>query len=338
MTVFGSCISRIALLDGNRTGHGVAADGIEIHYHVPCHNMICAVMPPPFSKSEVDSIRAEELCDRNQLRNVQQMLDKETLRLLLDPGAEWLLMDLYDMQLHVVATEITTFSVVTGIPEFFRTALYDRYKDKIKMLNFLELPKWIVYPYVDLFFEKLLSRYDSDHIILNRFRSGTWYLDQDGVIRRIPDNLKDPWHSNDKYNAALAELEQYIIDKYRPYVIDMTKYYMGDANIWGHEVSGGHFETAFYHETLRQIVRIVRGEADERYFSSPDFFSDDRPWIDELKKERFDIKSGLKLLETLIDQGDILWLNVLDRLHIHAPHNLDVEKYVQYAISAFGAE
>ena len=70
----------------------------------------------------------------------------------------------YDFQNDFGVCKETTFS--TCAHEFFQTGLYRKYQNDVKIANFMELPTWIWYPYVDLFFEKLMTKYDSKHIIL----------------------------------------------------------------------------------------------------------------------------------------------------------------------------
>ena len=159
--------------------------------------------------------------------------------------------------------------------EFFNTNPFKKHKEEIDIINFMNVPKCLTYGYIDLFFEKLMKKYDSDHIILNRFRFNTYYLDKNGNIQYIPETFRRPYHSNDKYNRQLFEIEAYIIEKYNPYVIDLSKYYMVDENIWDN-LNGEHFEEAFYRETFSQIKKIIYGETTEKYFSSPNFFDINR--------------------------------------------------------------
>jgi hypothetical protein len=107
--------------------------------------------------------------------------------MLLESDAEWLVMDLFDMQNNFLIFREAVFA--TCAHEYLRTNSFNKNKNDIKVANFMNLPKWIWDPYVDIFFEKILKKYDSNHIILNRFRSNTYYLDKDGGIKEIPDNF-----------------------------------------------------------------------------------------------------------------------------------------------------
>ena len=66
-----------------------------------------------------------------------------------------------------------------------------------------------------------------------------------------------------------------MVKKYQPYVINISGYFMGDANIWDN-LNASHFEGEFYRETYDQIVRIIRGETEERYFDTVNFFNPQR--------------------------------------------------------------
>ena len=102
-------------------------------------------------------------------------------------------------------------------------------------------------------------------------------------------------------------LEQYFIDKYNPWVIDLSKYFMGDQNSW-ENLNGAHFEKQFYRET---------------------FFSKKRRGYEEDLQRKFDVESALELFYTLLDEEDVLWINILDKLNTYAPEDERVIELVQ---------
>lgn len=335
VNILGSCISRISLLDGDRSGHGIAHDRIEMEYFLDKQNIALSVMPPPFSKNEIMDISAEELWDKSRIHSLRQCLNKSTVHMLLESDADWLVMDLFDMQNDFAIYKETAFA--TCAHEYFQTKCFNKYKEDIKVANFMTLPKWVWYPYVDIFFEKIMKKYDENHIILNRFRSNTYYLDKDGAIKEIPNNFKNPFQANDKYNQSLKELEDYIIEKYNPYVIDLTQYFMGDATFWDN-LNGAHFEKEFYRETYTQLIRIIQGETDNRYYSEPDFFNKTRRGYEEDKQRVFDIEHGIKAVDMLISKEDFLWVNVLDKLDTYAPDDERVMEYKKFMNDFFVTE
>jgi len=326
INVLGSCVSRIALLDGDRAAHGIVGEDVELGFFLDKQNIICAMMPAPFEKEEIDSIRAEEIYDPTRIRSLKQCLAKDTLDMLFSPKADYIVMDLYDMQNDFAIYNGTTFS--TCAHEFFQTELYRKYAKDISVANFMLMPEEKWFHMADVFFDKLMEVYDSDHIILNRFRSNTYYLAKDGYVVNVPENYKRPYHSNDAYNQVLWNLEQHIIEKYNPYVIDLSKYFCGDENYWDN-LNGAHFEKEFYRETYEQIMRIVRGESSERYFSEPRFFESNRRGYEEDKVRKFNVDYNIVMFNKLLDSGDVLWLNILDKLNIYAPVDERVKQYMQ---------
>lgn len=327
VNILGSCISRISLLDGDCSGHGIAHDKIEMKYFLDKQNIALSVMPPPFSKNEIMDISAEELWDKSRIHSLQQCLNKSTVHMLLESDADWLVMDLFDMQNDFAIYKETAFA--TCAHEYFQTKCFNKYKEDIQVANFMTLPKWIWYPYVDIFFEKIMKKYDENHIILNRFRSNTYYLDKDGMIKEIPNNFKNPFQANDKFNQPLKELEDYIIEKYNPYVIDLSQYFMGDATFWDN-LNGAHFEKEFYRETYTQLIKIIQGETDNRYYSEPDFFNKTRRGYEEDRQRVFDIEHGIQTLDMLISKEDFLWVNILDKLDTYAPDDERVKEYKKF--------
>ncbi|MBQ7667774.1 MAG: hypothetical protein IJS47_00395 [Clostridia bacterium] len=327
VNILGSCISRLSMLDGDKAGHNIADKDISMDYFLDKQNIVCAMTSAPFSREEVETIKEEELWDKTRLKSLKQCLTKDTVKMLLESDAEYLVMDLFDMQNDFAIYGKTMFS--TCAHEFFNTALCKKYANGIELANFMGLPKWAWYGYVDLFFEKIMQKYDSNHIILNRFRSSTYYLTKNGDIALIPNDYKKPFHSNDKYNKTLTELEQHIIDKYNPYVVDLSKYFMVDENFWDN-FNGAHFEKAFYEETFNQVKRIIKGETKEKYFSNPDFFNEEHTKKELEKPRGFNVDGAIKLFEELVEKQDLLWINILDKLNIYAPDNEKVKQYMEF--------
>lgn len=334
ITVLGSCVSRVSLLRGNTKVHGIedgekhGKDGLELEYFLDKHNIVLAMCPPPFSQSEVNTITSQELWDKSRDVSLRQLLMKQTIPLLLNGESEYLIMDFYDFHNNFLVYGDTAFG--TGANEFMNTKLYRKYADKFLSYTFFELPTWIYYPMVDWFFETIMQKFDADHIILNRFRANTFYLDKDGKVELIPEDFKKPFQCNDRMNPQCRKLEEYVIRKYNPYVIDISKYFIGDANLWSN-LNGSHYEKEFYRETYDQIVRIIEKETDERYFETVQMFDRNRAGFEEDMKRKFDIDYGIRFLEILLEENkglSELSLNILDKLYSYAPEDKRVIHYI----------
>lgn len=327
INVLGSCVARISLLNGELDGHGVYGENMQLGYFLDKQNIVSAMMPPAFLKEEIATIKAEEIYEPSRIHSLKQCLDKSTMDLLLNSDADYVVMDLYDFQNDFGILNDTTFS--TCAHEFFQTGLYRKYQKDVKIANFMELPTWIWYPYVDLFFEKLMTKYDSKHIILIRFRSNTYYYGKDGKVHLVPEDFKKPFHSNDKYNAPLKALEDYIIRKVNPWVIDLSSYYMGDENVWDN-LNGAHFELEFYKDVYSCIKRIVKGEELQGRNMVPSYMLESfGKATAEEKNRKFDVDGALELLPQWIDQEEVLWMNLLHKLNIYAPEHPMVMEYTR---------
>ena len=327
ISVIGSCVSRVSLLDGHQEEHGIHKNinipDLELEYYFDKHNIALAMLPPPFSEKEVETITADQLCDKPRDKSLRQQLMKKTVPMLMEGDSEYLIMDFYDFHNFVFAYKDTAFC--TQANEFCQTELYQKYKNDLRAVNLLELPTWILYGMVDRFFETILQKFDADHIILNRFRANTFFLYTDGKISLIPDACKQPFQCHDKYNGQIRALEEHVIQCYHPYVIDLSKYFMGDANVWDNW-NASHFENEFYRETYDQIIRIVTGQAKERYFEKTRLFNPKRRGYGEDAKRCFDVEWGLDIVRLLLENGDDLWANVLELLEIHAPNDERVKE------------
>jgi len=91
--------------------------------------------------------------------------------MLLDGQAEFLVIDLYDFQNDAAYYNNASFS--TCAHEFFNKGAYKSYHEEIGVFNFMKTPTFMWYGYVDLFFQKIIDKYDSKNIILDRFFSVT---------------------------------------------------------------------------------------------------------------------------------------------------------------------
>ena len=144
----------------------------------------------------------------------------------------------------------------------------------------------------------------------------------------VPDNFKMPYHSNDKYNEPLRRFEDYIIEKYHPYVIDLSRFFMGDENAW-ENLNGAHFETEFYRESFDSIKEIILEGSQKKIYNFPKLMDFARRGYEEDKKRSFDVDQGLEMIQSLLNQNDFLWLNLLDKLATYAPENEMVQLYVK---------
>lgn len=331
VNVLGSCVSRICMLNGDTTLHGIYGDEMELGYFLDKQNLALAMLAAPFSREEVEAIDEECLYDKSRIRALRQCLNKTTVNMLMESDAEYLVMDLYDFHNDFLSYGDTAFS--TCAHEFCNTELFTKQKEKFHVYNFMHLPSWIWYGYVDLFFEKIMEKYDADHIILMRFRSNKYYQCKDGLIRRLPDEFKQPYHSNDKYNAPLATLEDYIISKYNPYVIDLSKYYMCDENMWTN-LNGAHFEREYYRDGYKIIRDIIVNKSEQRVWDTPAYLENGLRF-EEMKTKgyEFNVEQALQLLPLLVEVGDPLWMNLLAKLHTYAPDNEQVQAYLQACFS-----
>ena len=300
---------------------------MEQGYYFDKNNIAFMMLPRVFTDEEIDTISADDLYDKTRLKALKQCLDKSTMDLLLASDAEYLVIDLYDFHNDFVLYKNTAFS--TCAHEFMNTELFELNKDNMKIANLMNMPEEYYYPLVDLFFDKIMNKYDANHIILNRFRSNKYYLAKDGMIKEIPEEYRKPFHSNYIYNENVRKLEDYIITKYNPYVIDLSSYYMCNENEWDN-LNGAHFEKAFYIETYKYIRTILSGETDERYFDMPHFMWDNFGVPDESEKDyAFDVESAIELLIELVEKEDVLWVNILHKLNIYAKNNPVVMEYTQ---------
>ncbi len=326
--ILGSCVSRVSMLNGNRDMHGVYGEGMKLGYFLDKENIVCAMLPSPFSAEEVVSIQKEELWNKKAIHALKQCMDKSTVRLLMESNADFLVIDLYDFQNDFVIRGQEIFSSCAA--EFMNTKVFRDTAQEYRLANFFNLPAALWRSYIDAFFERIMGKYDANHIILNRFRSGTYYLGKNGLVNLLPNNLKNWYQCSDKYNVQLRDLEGYIIQLINPYVIDLSRYFFCDENFWG-APHGAHAEREFYRESYRHIVEISEGKSEKRCIDVPDFITGEtsEEYNREIRQHPLDIDSTLKLLHELKAQDDVLWMNLFHRLRVCYPNDARIEQMIQ---------
>lgn len=318
------------MLNGDINGHGIADDNMELGYFLDKQNIVCAMMPPAFTDEEIDSIDIECLYDKSRYNSLKQCLNKKTVELLLESDAEYLIIDLYDFHNDIAIYNNTAFS--TCAHEFLNTNLYKRISDNVKWSNFMFHPTWTWYPYIDLFFEKIMQKYDSNHIILNRVNCNKYYLGKDGRVKPISENFRRGWHAKYEYNENIRRIEDYIIQKCNPYVIDISKYYLVDENKWD-DLNGTHYENGFYSQTFDIIKEIINNKPDKRVYDMPKFMSE----LDDMKVDcELDIEEGIRSFLMLLEEEDLRWMSILAKLYVVAPEDERVRAYMQVMMEEMG--
>lgn len=338
VNVLGSCVSRVSLLDGITDETGIADDRLEIAYNLDKQNVVCATYPPAFTRDEVENIVDIDVHEKYAIRSLQQNLNKDTMDLLKNSVGDYVITDFMDMHMAHAKYRDTYFA--TQALEFYRTNLGEKYKQDIEMVRFLELPeeKWLYR--VDQFWDEMMEKYDGDHIILNRFRSNSYYLATDGCVREIPwDRFHGPSHPIPELNEATRRLENHIIERYNPWVIDLSKYFMGDENVW-ENLQGAHFEREFYRETMDAVREIIFQDGSgnwgtgvgemlhKKCFDKPRFFQEKRRMLQDEAGYKLDIDDAIKSLESFRNVGDMLWVNILDKLYMRRLDDARVIEYV----------
>lgn len=261
LDVLGSCISRMILLGGDYNKKGVVNKDIKLEYFFDKNNIVSSMMPAPFTRKEVDSIKAEELYSPDRINSLKQEINKDMFSMIMNGKADYLVIDFYGLMLPVSVYKETTFGNYAY--DFYNTKLYKKYTDKIREINFMDVPEFLWYPYVDLFFNEVLKKFDSKHIILNRFHACKSYIGKDLHIKEIPDTFRKPFHGRYEYNDKVKKLEEYIINKVDPYIIDLTKYFITDERHWDN-LNGVHYQKLFYEEALIQLEDILFNDNSEK--------------------------------------------------------------------------
>ncbi|GHV48327.1 hypothetical protein FACS189499_07510 [Clostridia bacterium] len=169
-------------------------------------NNIVSCMMPPLSVEYM----TEQLVHNSEYarRCVQYSLDKSTVSRLLNSDSDFLVVDFFDMCQHVAVSGNTTFSTY----DYTMTRVDGISKIIEGQVNFLELPKFFWYSYVDIYWDTMVDKFGSN-IVLVRLSCCDRYMRASGGVTPLPERVLG--FGNRIYNNALAELEDWIEENYR---------------------------------------------------------------------------------------------------------------------------
>ena len=240
--VHGSCVSRTCFnfIDNSK---------IQVNHNFSRNHLVSCMMPPVnlyFEHGELVTHKSEyaERC-------MNLALNKKTLPMLLESESEYIVIDFFDFCQPVCGFYDSTFSSYDYT--FYRTNAFKENKENIIQIDFLNIPTSLWYGYVDLYFKKIKEKF-GDHIILNRLNCSNTYVSKENKLKEIPERLRH--FGNSTYNQALHALEDYVIEKYCPYVVDISKYFIPDEN-YNPDTTPVHYEKNYHLLQSDIISRII---------------------------------------------------------------------------------
>ncbi|KAF6558674.1 hypothetical protein G9G63_25360 [Paenibacillus sp. EKM202P] len=251
--VHGSCLSR-DIFNVNKDTN------ISVNSYLSRNNIVSSMMPPANI-----STRSEELLFFNSEyshRCLRNGIEKNTVPILLNSSADFLVIDFFDLCQPVAVYKNTTFS--TYDYSFYNTAAYKSESEQFQSINFLEIPSWLWYGYIDLYWEKMIEKFGGN-IILVRTRGCNHYISRDGEVKDTPPAMLH--FGNAIYNKQLYELEEYVINKYNPYVLDVSKYFIADEE-YNRDVTPVHFEENYAISSWSLMQNIILNKPKQRYYDN----------------------------------------------------------------------
>ena len=298
--IYGSCVSRAVLLEGDVTKKGSVEPRININYFFDKHPILSCMTPVPnteiLNENIINNITSDELWDKSthNLRGIKQELLKVTLPMIRESKANYFIFDLYDFHTNLLIYDHTLISPYKY--ESFNTRIYQNNKQQFNQLFFpLELPLGLWYGYVKLFMDEVFAKYGKENVIMLRFNACSHYLTKDKKVCEIPKNFLNPWMANYRFNERLRMLEDRIIEDYSPQVIDLSKYYIGDESFIT-DLQGAHFSEGYYLESMRKLREIILDKKDMKWHSAElSFTAISNIFMMDIENEEF--KKMWKLIE-----------------------------------------
>lgn len=251
--IHGSCLSRNIFTVNKNTD-------ISVNNYFSRNNIVSSMMPP----ANISTNRDELLFFDSEYshRCLRNGIEKNAVPMLLNSTADFLVIDFFDFCQPVAVYKNTTFS--TYDYSFYNTAAYKNEPEQFKSVNFLELPTWLWYGYIDIYWEKMIGKFGGN-IILIRVRCCNNYLSKEREVKATPPNLLN--YGNSIYNKPLYELEEYVIKKYNPYVLDVSKYFIADED-YNPDVTPVHFEENYLKSSWSLMQDVILNKPKQRYYDN----------------------------------------------------------------------
>ncbi|MCL2018742.1 MAG: DUF6270 domain-containing protein [Oscillospiraceae bacterium] len=258
--VHGSCVSRnifnVNIFENSK---------IKVNQHFSRNCVISSMMPPvDFNVEQSEMLHKSDY----SYRCMRYALHKNTVPLLEKSTSQFLVIDFFDLCQNAVAYKNTTFSHYDT--SFFATSAYKENVDKYKIVHFFDMPMFLWFGYIDLYLNKMTEKF-GDNIILVRLQCAKYYIGKNvpsgGVVKDFPE-----WklgYGNALYNEKLKELEDCIIEKYNPYVIDVSKYFISDES-HNADFTPVHFENDYALAASKSMYEIIKKKPKQKYYENID--------------------------------------------------------------------
>lgn len=246
--IHGSCVTReiFNFFDENTKKE------IKVNQYFYRQNIVSSMMPETGLPTDFENIGGGIEEKEFLRRSLNYALDKSTVPRLLNSESKCLIVDLFDVFEFVMTYKNTTFSTVDEL--FWGTPNFKENFDEIKRMNFCEIATCYWYGYIDLYFKSMTGKFDK--VILNRLSRCEIYISENGTMRSIMEDYSHNTGSSAEHNLSVRVLEEYIIDRYDVYVMNYTKYFVGEHEATPYGIAASHFEKLYY-QTGKDILPLI---------------------------------------------------------------------------------
>jgi len=252
--IHGSCVSRdIFNCPDNKN--------VKVRHYFSRNNIASSMMPPADISTKKEELSKYD--SEYSHRCVRQAIEKQAVPLLTESESEFLVIDFFDFCQPVACYKGTTFSTYDYC--FYHTSAFRNEREAYSSVNFFDVPSYLWYGYIDLYFQKMTQKFGKQRIILNKLNCCNGYIDKSGNLKPTPENLLN--FGNAKFNKHLDDLENYVIQKYNPYVIDITKYFIPDETD-NPDVTPIHYEGSYHEAAWFLINNILMNKPTQRLYDN----------------------------------------------------------------------
>lgn len=250
--IHGSCVSRTIF-------NYPANETVKVKRYFARNNHASSMMPP----ADISTKREELLIHDSEYshRCMRQAIEKQAVPSLMESESEFLVIDFFDFCQPVACYKDTTFSTYDYC--FYNTSAFRNERQAYSSFNYFDVPSCLWYGYIDLYFQKMTRKYGNQNIVLNKLSCFNGYIDKFGNLQPTPEKLLN--FGNAKFNKNMDDLETYVIERYHPYVIDITKYFVPDEH-HNPDVTPIHYEESYQEAGWFHTCNILMNKPTQRVF------------------------------------------------------------------------
>lgn len=251
LAIIGSCPSRDPFNSKFGTGYKNFYEVVMTHFQM---SVISSMSEPvEYEEKKLEGVNPAKI------NEVKSDLEKDLLSNLLKSNPEYIIMDFWADHFFG-AIKLSDGKFITN--NEWRVKLTQFYKEQqnAEIIEMYKNPEYFLSIWkdsIDKFFQFVQDKLPDTKVIIHKARNVKLYLDDDNVRKELRNAPGIRSIDVDEFNSLWATMDDYVISKYNPYVIDVfnDKFFTHNKHPWGKLYV--HYNRQYYLDFLSDLHRVV---------------------------------------------------------------------------------